>query len=273
MKKSKWSARHTSRLTSRVLLFTLFTVYLAGCAVRHEVRPSKALPVTADEIIRSMEEGRDKVHSLRGMASVNAVYNGKDTHVKEVLVAKRPSKIRAETVGLFGSPVFILAVDGPLLSIHKPAESTFYKGKISSNDKSLPFPLNLIGSEELTGILLGGTPLIKYEKSDVQFSEPERAYILNLTSRDGFKRQIISVDPRTLRLMKSEIMDGERGVAASITFNNYQDVGNVPFPKEIKVQFLDKPDTLYISYEDIELNTEVADELFVLTPPESSIKQ
>ena len=68
-------------------------------------------------------------------------------------------------------------------------------------------------------------------------------------------------------------MDGERGVAASITFNNYQDVGNVPFPKEIKVQFLDKPDTLYISYEDIELNTEVADELFVLTPPESSIKQ
>ncbi len=267
-----------SAVGSQRLLFTihcsLFTIlFLAGCGVRHEVRPSKVLPVTADEIIRSLEEGREKVHSLRGMASVKAVYNGKDAHAKEVVVAKRPSKIRAETVGLFGNPVFVLAIDGSLLSVYKPAESVFYKGKISSHDISLPFPLNLLGTEELASILLGGTPFIKYGNSDVEFSESEGAYILNLRSLDGFKRQIISVDAKTLRLMKSEIMDGERGVAASVTFDNYQDVGNVSFPKEIKVQFLNKPDALYISYEDIELNTEVADELFVLTPPESSIKQ
>ncbi|MDO8445806.1 MAG: DUF4292 domain-containing protein [Deltaproteobacteria bacterium] len=272
----QWSARskkNSLRLTSHVVLFTVFAVYLAGCAVRHEVRPSKALPITADEIISILEEGREKVHSLRGMASVKAVYNGKKTNVKEIVVAKRPSKIRAETVGLFGSPVLILAIDGSLLSIYKPAESVFYKGNVSSHDVSLPFPLNLVGTEELTNILLGGTSLIKYGNSDVEFSESENAYILNLRSPDGFKRQMISVDAKTLRLMKSEIMDGERGVAASVTFSNYQDVGNVPFPKEIKVQFLNKPDTLYISYEDIELNVEAADEFFVLTPPENSNRQ
>lgn len=271
----QWSVRskkNSLRLTSHIVLFTVFAVYLAGCAVRHEVRPSKALSVTADEIIRSMEEGREKVHSLRGLASVKAVYNGKNTNVKEVVVVKRPSKIRAETVGLFGNPVFVLAIDGSFLSIYKPAENMFYKGNVSSHDVSLPFPLNLLGTEELASILLGGTPLIKYEKSDVQFSESERAYVLDLSSRDGFKRQIIYLDAGTMRLRKSEIMDGEKGIAMSVTFNNYQDVGNVSFPKEIKVQFLNKPDTLYISYEDIELNTEAADELFVLTPPESSIK-
>ena len=128
------------RLTSHVVLFTVSAIYLAGCAARQDIKPSKAIPA-AGEIIRHIEESRGKVYSLKGMASIKGTYNGKDSNFKEVLVVKRPSKIRAETVGLFGNPVFTLALDGPALSIYKPAENIFYKGSVSSHEIPLPIPL------------------------------------------------------------------------------------------------------------------------------------
>lgn len=258
--------KNSLRLTFQLLLLTVSAIYLAGCAARQEIRPSKTLPAAGD-IIRSLEENLGKVRSLKGMASVKIVHNDKNTSAKEVLVVKKPSQVRAETIGLFGNPVFVLVMDGPAFSIHKPAENIFFKGNISSHEMQLPFPLNELGAEELANILLGGTSLIKYNSSDIRFSEDEKAYILTLGSPDGFKKQAITIDARNLQLTRSDITDGERGTVVSFTFGKYQDVGNLSFPKEIKGQFLDKADTLEISYDDIELNTEVADELFVLTPP------
>lgn len=250
---------------SHVVLFTVSAIYLAGCAGQ-EIKPSKALPA-AGEIIRHIEERHGKIYSLKGMASIKGTYNSKDSNFKEVLVVKRPSKIRAETVGLFGNPVFTFALDGPALSIYKPAENIFYKGNISSHEIKLPFPLDEVGGEELANILLGGISLIKYGNSDIEVSEAENSYILTLRSPDGFKKQVITTDTRNLRLKKSEIIDSERGMVLSATFDNYQDIGSLSFPKEIKIQFANKPDILKINYEDIELNTDVPDELFVLTPP------
>jgi outer membrane lipoprotein-sorting protein len=217
--------------------------------------------------IRHIEESRGKVYSLRGMASIKGTYNGKDSNFKEVLVVKRPSKIRAETVGLFGNPVFTLALDGPVLSTYKPAENIFYKGSISSHEILLPFPLDEVGGEELANILLGGISLIEYANSDIEFSEAENSYILTLRSPDGFKKQVITTDTRNLRLKKSEIIDSERGMTLSATFDIYKDIGSLSFPKEITIQFVSRPDIIQINYEDIELNTDLPDELFVLTPP------
>jgi outer membrane lipoprotein-sorting protein len=266
----QWSLRNKKniffRLTFHLVILTLSAVYFAGCAARQEVKPSKTLPA-AVEIIRHIEEGRGKVYSLKGMASIKGTYNGKDSNFKEVLVVKRPSKIRAETVGLFGNPVFTLALDGPVLSTYKPAENIFYKGSISSHEILLPFPLDEVGSEELANILLGGISLIEYANSDIEFSEAENSYIVTLRSPDGFKKQVITTDTRDLRLKKSEIIDGERGMTLSATFDIYQDIGSLSFPKEITIQFVSRPDTIQINYEDIELNTDLPDELFVLTPP------
>lgn len=207
------------------------------------------------------------------MANIKGTYNGKDSNFKEVLVVKRPSKIRAETVGLFGNPVFTLALDGPALSIYKPEENIFYKGSISSHEIRLPIPLNELGGEELANILLGGISLIEYSNNNIEFSEAKNSYILTLRSPDGFKKQIITTDTRNLRLKKSETIDDERRMTLSATFDNYQDIGSLSFPKEIKIQFSNRPDTLQINYEDIDLNTDLPDELFVLTPPESNNKQ
>lgn len=260
-----------SAVSGQQLLFTihctLFTaLFLAGCAARQEIKPSKPLP-PADEIIRHLEDSRGKVSSLKGMASIMVAYNGKESNVKEVLVVKRPSKIRAETVGLFGSPVFTLVMDGSALSIHKPAENFFYKGSISSHEIKLPFPLDELRSEDLANILLGVPSLIKYGNSKVELSDTENSCILTLTSPDGFKRQVITTDTINHMLKKSEITDGEKGVVLSATFDNYQDIGTLSFPKEIKIQFVNRPDAIQINYEDIELNTDLPDELFVLTPP------
>lgn len=255
---------------SNLLFLVLIT--LSGCAGRQEIRPSKVLPVTVADILKKMEESSERVHSLKGLANIKVTYNGSGTNVKEVVVVKRPEKMRLETIGLFGNPVLILATDGHSVSIYEQAENRFYKGDISSRDIVLPFPLNLLGTWNVPDMLLGGTSVIKYGKGDIEFSDAEKRYVLTLRSADGFRRQVITVDAENLRLMKSETIDGERGMALSVAFSDYQDVDNIPFPKDIKIQFADKPDILQIRYEDIELNKEAADELFVITPPENSNK-
>lgn len=254
-------------LTPAILLLAVSTVYMGACTPRARgIQPSKPLP-DAGEIIRHLDDNNKKVFSLKGMANVKIVTEGKDVNVKEVLVVKRPSKIRVETIGLFGNPLFILALDGPDLSINRPAENVFYRGNISSGRIKLPFPLNEFGSEELADILTGSVSPIKYGSIAIDFSDDGNSYLLILVSPDGLNKQMITTTIKDLRLKKSETIDNEKGMALSVTFDDYQVIGDIPFPKEIVIKFVNRPDSMQINYEDIELNTDLPDELFILTPP------
>lgn len=252
---------------SKFMLLVLSALYIAACApgVR-EIKPSsKPLP-DVGETIRHLDEIREKVFSLKGMASVKATFNDKDVNVKEVMVVKRPSKIRTEAVGVFGNPIFIFVLDGPAVSINRPAENFFYSGDIHSGGINLPFPVNEFGSEELADILLGSVSPINYSSSDVELSDDKKSYLLVLVSSDGLKKQVITVDAGDLLLKKSEMIDNKRGIAMSAEFGNYQEIGSLSFPKDITITFLNRPDSMQIKYEDIELNTDLPDGLFTLTP-------
>lgn len=258
------------RLTSHVLLFTVFAIYLAGCASgRHDLKPSETLP-KADEILKGLENVRERVNSLKGLASVKVVAGGNGANVKEVVVVKRPGKMRLETIGIFGSPLLIMATDGPSLAMHMPAENRFFRKELSSED--VPFPFNILAAGEIADIFLGSTPVVRYSSSQIEYSD-EGNYLLILGSSDSLKKQAISMEAGTLLLLRSEITDGERGIDVSVSYSDYQDISGIPFPKEIKIETSPNQGSLLIRYEDIELNSEINDDLFVLAPPENNTER
>lgn len=256
--------KNSLRLTPHVLLLTVFAIYLAGCASgQHGLKAREPLPKT-DEILKGLEIAHERVNSLKGLANVNAVASDNGANVKEVMVVKRPGKLRFETIGLFGSPILVMATDGLMLTMHMPAENRFSRRELSS--AAIPFPFNLLGAGEVADIFLGSTPVVQYSSSRIEYSDNGN-YLLTLGSSDGLKKQVISLEAGTLRLMRSEIKDGERGIDVSINYSDYQDVSGISFPKEIKVKSSPNPNSLIIRYEDIELNPEIDDDLFVLVPP------
>jgi outer membrane lipoprotein-sorting protein len=254
-----------------LLLFASCFSLLNGCAAVQPARPPEVVPapapVTGNEIIKGITDYREKVYSLKGTAKVRVVRGGKDTSAQEVIVVKRPGKIRAETLGVFGNPVFILATDGSTVNMLTPAENRLITEEISF--RRGPFPFDILGPEELVDILLGNTPMIKYGDSFLEYSDAEKTHVLTLRSLDGFRRQTIRLDAETMRIKNSEIADAEKGRMVSIDLDNYQDVSGITFPKEIAIDFFLSNDRIGISYEDIELNAEAEDELFVLSPPAS----
>ena len=251
-------------------LLPLAILSFASCAPgKKELRPSETLPKAVD-IIKGLESGRERVNSLKGLANVQVVVGGNNANVKEVMVVKRPGKLRLETIGLFGSPLLIVVTDGSILTMHMPAENRFSRKELSS--EAVPFPFNLLVAEEIADIFLGSTPIVRHSSSNIEYSD-DGNYLFTLGSSDGLKKQVISLEAGTLRLLRSEIKDGERGIAVSISYSDYQDVSGAPFPKEIKVESSPNQDNLLIRYEDIELNKDINEDLFVIAPTVNNNEQ
>lgn len=262
----------------RSCLFISALIFFAGCAsVSQSVRPREAerpstppapsVPVSGDDLIKGIEEWRDNIRSLKGIARINIVSGEKETNAREVIAIRRPKSIRLETIGLFGAPAMILATDGVKCSIHITSEDKVLTWDIASPEVPIPLPFKLLETEEIADIFLGGTPVIKYGSVDLSYSDRIGVYTLTLHSRDGFQEQVLLIDAATLRLMRSEIADGHRGMIISLSFDNYQDIGGIWFPKRIEARFLPKNDTATISFEVTEINPKMEDELFVLSPP------
>lgn len=245
----------------------LALILLSGCsAVRQELKPVRVATPTADEIVRRIEEARETVHSLKGMAKVRVVTRKADTTVTEAVVVKRPSSVRLDTLG-FLTPMMVFASDGDVVNM--AAGNKFYTGKLSSNRlASLPFPFNLFPMNEMTTILMGSTSVIKFESSEVAYSDAKGIHILTLRSRDGLRRQTIWVDAETSRLVKSEITDEGLGLVLTLAFERYQDAGGVSIPKDIDVRISPGNSRFHMQYEDVELNQTVNEDLFVIMPPE-----
>ena len=259
------------RLTSHLLHLTVVTsILLAGCGTgRQAVKPSNVVPADASGILRSIEEGKRSIDSLKGMARIG-LSNGKmDKNADEVVVVKRPSGIRLETLSFFGNPLMVFASNGEEFNI--AAGERFIKGKLSSKRMvSLPFPFNLLRIDEITTIFLGSTPIMEHERSELAYSGSNNRYILTLHSKDGFKKQVIDLDAETLRLISTEIADEGVGSILTITFGSYQEISNRWFPKDIDVHISPNPSNLHIVYGDIELNQNVDESLFLLVPAEGA---
>lgn len=256
---------HVLRLTSCVLLF-LFV----GCGTAVQtLKPSKNIEATAGDILKRVEGSRQTVNSLKGMAKVRLTNSKIDASVNEVVVIKRPSSIRLETLGFFGSPVMVFATEGESFSIS--SEKKFVTGRLSSKRiASLPFPFNLLTTDEITSIFLGSPPIIDSGSSELAYVEETNSYLMTLNSREGIRRQKVWIDAGTLQVVKTEIEDDGLGSTLTINFRKYQDIKGSYFPKEIEVSISPNPSTLRIGYEDIDLNVPVDNDIFLLTPTEGT---
>lgn len=253
-----------------VAIVLLAVVTLTGCVTAgSSFKPSKTIHATAGKVIKVIEDGQKAAYSLKGMARVRLATGKIDTTVNEIVAVKRPFSVRLETLGFFGNPVVVFASDGNVFNI--AAEKRFISGKLSSSRMvSLPFPFNILRMDEIATIFLGSTPIIKFESSEIIYSDAKDLYTIVLHSKDGVIRQTIVVDAKTLRPLKSEIADDGLGSILSMTFARYEDVDGTLIPKEIDVQISPNPSNLHINYEEIELNSRLQDDLFIITSPDGS---
>lgn len=257
------------RMSRCLLLLSIFIfLFVAGCGTDvRAVKPSRQLSLGADELAKKVAERNSEVNSLKGMAKVRLTTARTDVTVREVVVAKRPSSLRLETLGFLGTPVMVFATNGETLNVS--SEKRFVTTRLhSKRPASLPFPFNLLATDEATSILLGRIPVVWPARAEMSYLEKEDIYLLTLTSENGTTRQDIYIDAESMLVRKTEIVDDGLGSTLVVIFGGYKEIAGVQLPKEIEVSISPNPSMLRITYDEPEINVPVEDAVFALTPLE-----
>ena len=135
---------------------------LAGCSTARppilpETLPEERRPL--DDLLGNLARRNTELKSLRSLASV--VYTGPEGRqsFQEIVVVRRPDRLRLETLYALG--VFMIVTASPEdLSVYHTREGVFYRGKSENLWRFTRIPLNVT---ETASLLMGLPPGTKGE--------------------------------------------------------------------------------------------------------------
>lgn len=255
----------TLRVASRALPPLLPVLLVTGCASLPPPREAgHLLPrERAGALLVLLQAREGQLRSLRGMATVEVTVREETRRFREAVALRWDGRFRLETLGAMGLPALIVASDGEQVVVRNGS------GRVPEDGRELftrLFGLSLTPTA-LTR-LLSGLPPRPVGPSAQVFSLPERgAYLVEGEGGGAVER--LYLDAAGV-LLGGEIW--QEGEGLRFTFAAVRQVAEIPFPGEITLTQLRRPVTVTLTYETVELNPPLPDDLFTLPPsppPES----
>jgi len=245
-----------------VIVSSLFLA-LIGCTT--VVSPDKNLPepvpsISRDpnELVKGLAQRLEQFRSLRALASVS--YSGKDGKgsFQEVVVVRRPDRLRLETLSPLGA-ILIVTVNGQEVIGFHPREALFLRGKSSKENlvRYTRIPLEL---HELTLLLIGLPPVQIQGRWE---GEKNSIY----TDIGGGRRDTVAFDPALVVPIKWERSRSGGEIELRAIFSDYSFTPAGPFPFKISLEAPVQKRRIEIHYQEPELNATLQSDLFVQEKP------
>lgn len=234
---------------------------LAGCVPRPAAPPP--LPrATAAELLKRLAADGQAFRSLKGMARVKISTGTRSFSADQILLAKKPDRLRSEALSFFGQPVFLVATDGTELTVLSPTEGKFYRGKATSANlqRILRVPLR---PTDLVHILLYQVPVVAHTRQSLASAE-KGGYRLSLVE-EGRRRQTLVFDA-DLRLVEAGYWHDAK-LALRVTYGKFTDEKGHPFPQAICLQVPSVKAEASVVFSDVRTNVTIPEGRFTLTPP------
>lgn len=249
---------------------------LGGCPT-----PCPTIPHTDPERALGFQAGsRQYVSAIRAEARVEQW--GRDGRIRGTVLmfVQRPERVRFDAMTQMG-PAAILTSDGEIFALTDLRENRFLTGPACPGNIARLLGIPLSG-EEVTRLMLGGTPRIDYASADMECTG-DGTYLITLAGEGGV-RQEIELDVRDadrdeppegqrLRLVRSQVFD-ERGTVWKATFDDWRVIPDprseegygIAMPYEIRFEHPRENADTTVRYEDIDLNVEVPADAFGQSP-------
>ena len=209
-------------------------------------------------MVGALQSRRDQLQSLKAVARVNyASGNAKQSFQEAVLVA-RPDRLRLETLSILGA-VFIVTANGQEVAAYDPRGGTYIHGRGTKATlaRFTQLPLEL---EEITALLLG---LPRVDPAGVKQQDGNAVIVPSQQGRSD-RVSFESDQPVPTRW---ERKNGQGQVELSATFAAYIQTPAGLFPTSMTIDLPLNKRRVEIRYEQPELNTAIANELFVQAKP------
>jgi hypothetical protein len=247
----------------RYLVLTTTLAALWSCASlaprAPEVFPEERRPT--QELIQSLIQRNAELRSLRTLAGV--YYSGTDGKgsFQEVVLVHRPDRLRLETLSPMGALLILTASADEITGFHT-REGVFYRGK-SSPENLYRFTQIPLGVGEVTAVLMGLPPV----NSEGQWRNEGPAIGRDLGA--GWKETVI-FHPSQLLPIRWQRLNPAGKVEISARFSEFTATPAGQFPLKIILEAPAQQRRLEITYQEPELNVDLASALFIQQKPENA---
>jgi hypothetical protein len=253
------------------LLASLAWVALAACG-----SPPR-YPITDPAMALSHIRARDaRVQRLRARGSADT-FAAQGRIRGEVYVFIRRPDVRVDTRA-FGNTISTIIANEHTFAMADFRGGAFYTGEARPcvAAQLLGIPLE---AGEVVALLAGGPPLLQ---GDARIRWDDGHYLVDITGTDGraetLTMEITAAEhdnarpeqqhPRPVR---AELRDA-RGVRAVLTFESYELVSGVDFPKRVRVVMERDNVDLEVRYRDVTLDPDLPDDAFDQSPPNDALQ-
>jgi len=248
---------------SRLWLWLLLLppLLFGGCATV-PVLPPEIPP--AGEVLQQVDARRQFLQGLKGLARTKLTSPEKSFSASQVLFARRPGFLRAETLSPLGTPALYAVTDGQKLNVYHPSENRYYEGSFQAGSFSLGVPPDLT-SEEVVSFLLGEVPRTDYEKVSIRAEREKGLWVLDLEAASREESQTLWVHPRSFYLLRAEFRRPRFSYRAE--FTGFEPVNDILFPRRMLLVSDDPQTRIAVEFYELELNPAWDPQDFVLPVP------
>jgi len=245
------------------LTLALAFALLPGCASLAprlpEVFPEERRP--AQELIQSLIQRNAELRSLRTLAGV--YYSGTDGKgsFQEVVLVHRPDRLRLETLSPVGALLILTASADEITGFHT-REGVFYRGK-SSPENFYRFTQIPLGVREVTAVLMGLPPAA----AEGEWRNDGPSIVRDM---GGGWKETLTFHPSQLLPIRWQRLNPAGKVEMSARFSDFTTTPAGQFPLKIILEGPLQQRRLEITYNQPEINVDLASALFIQQKPENA---
>lgn len=238
---------------------------LPACATLPE--PRQQAPVASEQGAALLDEWLlrgSRSQTLQGVAKVRVQTPGRTLNGTQVLLAESPSRLRAETLSPFGTPLLVMTVNDTELAVLAVGDNRFYRGR-ATPDNLGRFTRLPLRAADLVGILLYRPPLVAYRTLEA-FRLEDGGWLLTLD--DGDRRQELQFD-RERRLTGVRYLYGAE-LQLRLGYGDFEADPQRP-PRRIELELPLERIQADLAFRELETGRQPAPGLFTLSPPEGAM--
>lgn len=289
------------RRRSSTLLLMFLLPLINGCLVRtrriKQARmPSVVMTATADELVKSVNERCQSIHSLSAtvvfQATVGGPRKGKEktyTSFNGYILLRKPESLRViGLVPVLHTRAFDMASDGKTFKLWIPHENKVFEGantvakespnaleNFRPNVFSDSLLINCIGPDDLV-TLTSDTDTRVDPKTKQLMIQPD--YDLSVLRRKGdsnelIPERVIHFNRVDLRPYEEDIYDAKGAIQTEAIYGPDQKFGSVRFPGTITIKRPLEEYQILITFQKLITNLNLTDDQFELKTPSSAILQ
>jgi len=248
--------------TSRLIVLVVIP-FLFSCIPKKPEVPLTAVP--AGPLLQALERHRQSFVSLKAVARVEIIKRGRRRTLDTVgIVIDGLKRFRMEAYGPLGQSIMAIVWDGQDVLLRMPGEDKVTRTGPAGLGRLLGKGLE---ASDLCAVLSGNIPDAAPSSSATLLCGQERDCTLEMRSGDMIRRVLLQYPPtgsdQEPRVLSQELYRAGK-LVYDARFERMQEISHYRLPISIVIENPDKKVLLTVQYTDVEVNTPISEESFVL---------